>query len=343
MGEVYLADDVQENRKVALKMLTAAGMDDDALRRFKREIQLCSSCQHPGIVRIYDYGVNGSQPYYVMEVLDGWSLDRCVRRGEPLEVEQAVTVGIQVGEALAYLHGRGMLHRDIKPHNVFFDKSGQAKLVDFGLAWSSSATCITRTGQILGSPRYLSPEMVRGDELDERADLFQYGLVLYEIITGSARLRRRVGSRRHAEDRQGARGTAPEAESGGGPADFETVIDNLLAKEPRRSLPEGRRARGRPEACAAGRGGAAAPAASATPSSFGGAQRGPHPGHVGLRGGARGGEPPGGASPQDRPLERLCGWWPSSSPARWPGRSGGRIDLPWRGTCESVPSPAAPF
>jgi eukaryotic-like serine/threonine-protein kinase len=196
MGVVYKAEDIRLHRFVALKFLPDdLAQDSLALERFRREARAASALNHPGICTIHDIGEEGGRPFIAMEYIDGETL-RAHIHGQPLPPEEIVRLGIQIADALDAAHTQGIIHRDIKPANVFVTRRGQAKVLDFGLAKlvptgvgltadsQEIADSTSVAGLISGTPSYMSPEQVRGDNLDQRTDIFSLGLLLYEMATG---------------------------------------------------------------------------------------------------------------------------------------------------------------
>src|ERR671910_2351299 len=186
MAEVYLAHDAVLDRDVALKVLSRRyAEDDEVIERFRSEARSAAALSHPNIVSIYDRGETEDGTYYiVMEYVAGGTLHERILREGPLPPHTAAAVATQVAEALMEAHHRGIVHRDVKPQNILTTVSGDVKVADFGIARAASSATLTRTGVILGSVHFMSPEQAVGLPVDPRSDLYSLGAVLYEMLTG---------------------------------------------------------------------------------------------------------------------------------------------------------------
>ncbi len=189
MGSVYKAYDRELDRMVALKVIRSALLaDPSAVQRFKQELLLGSKISHRNILRIHDLGDVDGMKFISMAFVDGEDLHTILRREGRLSIARAVRIAQQITEALVAAHAEGVVHRDLKPHNILIDRAGTAFVSDFGLAKSlasSAAPGVTRTGELLGTPRYMAPEQVEGVTVDHRVDLYALGLILYEMVTGT--------------------------------------------------------------------------------------------------------------------------------------------------------------
>jgi serine/threonine protein kinase len=184
MGVVYKARDTVLGRLVALKVMTSSLADNAEVReRFLREARAVSMLQHANIVVVFELGEHDGNPYIVMEYLDGEPLDCTIRANIALTVLQKIDIILQVSKALQYAHERGIVHRDVKPGNIMLMRDGNVKVVDFGIAHLADHT-ITRTGLVLGTVSYMSPEQLNGEPVDARTDIFSLGIVFYLLLTG---------------------------------------------------------------------------------------------------------------------------------------------------------------
>jgi serine/threonine protein kinase len=194
MGEVYKARDTRLNRNVAVKTLPESlAADTDRLRRFTLEAQSASSLNHPNILAIYDIGTHEGAPYLVSELLEGETLRERLKSGK-LSVPKSVEYARQVANGLAAAHAKDITHRDIKPENIFITRDGRAKILDFGLAkmkadvpdgnGNTRTATVTAAGTVMGTVGYMAPEQVRGQVADARADIFSFGVILYEMLSG---------------------------------------------------------------------------------------------------------------------------------------------------------------
>jgi len=243
MGEVYRARDPKLGREVAVKVLPPHLLaDPDQRRRFEQEARALSALNHPNILTIHDFQGQAGAPFLVMELLDGESLRQRLG-GRPLPPRRAVDLALQVAQGLAAAHGKGILHRDLKPENLFLCRDGRVKILDFGLAKSARGTAdperstgvwagparSTETGLVMGTAGYMSPEQVRGEDLDARSDLFSLGVVLWEMLTG----RRPFQAASQVETLHAIlKEEAPDLDPALGiPAGLARIVDRCLAKD----------------------------------------------------------------------------------------------------------------
>jgi serine/threonine protein kinase len=244
MGVVYEAQDIRLGRRVALKFLPETmAQDETALQRFEREARAASSLNHPGICTIYEVEEHDHQPVIVMELLEGKSLKERIREG-PVSTDEFLEFGTQAADALEAAHAKGIIHRDIKPGNIFIVSSGRVKILDFGLAKVRTTGAaenkagevevgddsLTQEGVIPGTTPYMSPEQAQGEEIDARSDLFSLGVVLYELATGQRPFARNnrtltIDAIRHAHP------VAPSSLNPALPAKLDAVITRTLEKD----------------------------------------------------------------------------------------------------------------
>src|SRR5678816_3316272 len=197
MGEVYLARDTQLGRDVAVKVLPSTYSDDqERLHRFEQEACAASALNHPNILSIYDVGAHDGSPYVVSELLQGQTLRQRIS-GTTLAQKRAIDYALQIAHGLAAAHEKGIVHRDLKPDNLFITNDGRVKILDFGLAKLTGAgnTELSQTsiptrrvdtdpGKVMGTVGYMSPEQLKGRQVDHRSDIFSFGAILYEMLSG---------------------------------------------------------------------------------------------------------------------------------------------------------------
>ena len=240
MGEVYRGRDTRLDRAVAIKVLRPDVAADPAFRaRFDREAKTISQLDHPNICPLFDIGEQDGTAYLVMPLLEGESLADRVRRG-PLPLPAALRLAISLASALTYAHGRSVLHRDIKPHNMLMLADGRTMLLDFGIAkpyglessdtMADTAPALTRAGQTLGTLEYMAPEQLAGRIVDGRSDMFSLGIVLAEIVTGTHPFRGATPAVTASAIL--GRPYAGQADATGPAADFDRIVRRMLATEP---------------------------------------------------------------------------------------------------------------
>src|SRR4051812_31159905 len=184
MADVYLADDSQLGREVALKVLHRRfARDREFVERFRREASAAAGLQHPNIVSVFDRGEYDGTYYIAMEYLPGRTLKEIVHDEAPLDQQRAIAYAIQILQAAGFAHRRGVIHRDFKPHNVIVGADDRLKVTDFGIA-RAGASEMTETGSIMGTAQYLSPEQAQGQRVGTASDLYSIGIILYELLGG---------------------------------------------------------------------------------------------------------------------------------------------------------------
>ena len=237
MGIVYKAKDPKINRLLAIKTIRFSdefeekGVDD-IKKRFLREAEIAGQLSHSSIVAIYDVGEDFDLTYMAMEFLNGEDLKEYCRRGSLLPLRKVLYIIAEAALALDYAHQQGVIHRDIKPGNIMLLKSGKIKVTDFGIAKAVS-TSQTKSGIILGTPNYMSPEQINGDELDGRSDIFSLGVVFYELLTGRLPFQGQSLANLFYQIKQ-ARHRPPREINPKVPRPCEQIIDKALAKDPDR-------------------------------------------------------------------------------------------------------------
>lgn len=234
MSEVWLAEDTELERRVAIKLL---GIDADA-ERFNREARAVAALAHPNICRLYDFGEDKGRPFMVLEYLPGGTLEDRLVTGDPSPDGETRRIAVELASALAHAHDRGLVHRDLKPANVLFDEDGRAKIADFGIARLSGARTLTEAGTLLGTAAYISPEQASGLPATPASDVYSFGVILYRLVAG--RLPFEAGTalelaEMHVRDEPPPlRALRPDA-----PTDLAEVAQAALAKDPDARPPDG--------------------------------------------------------------------------------------------------------
>jgi hypothetical protein len=232
MGIVYRAVQETRDRPVAIKILPSSLMTSGtAIPRFLREIQACTQLTHPNIIRILDSGEISGQPFYAMELLEAHTLREMLADNGPLPIGQVIEIFKQMLEALGYCHNEGLIHRDVKPHNIMVDHLNHATLMDFGLVKMLERSGITHSKRIVGSPNYMCPEMLQGADITSQADLWSLGCVIYELLTGErafpGKAIRDIGSKILKEDPAPVPDRRPDC-----PIGLAQIVSGLLKKVP---------------------------------------------------------------------------------------------------------------
>jgi eukaryotic-like serine/threonine-protein kinase len=238
MSTVYLARDETLERSVAAKVLHAGISDQpDQLERFRREARSVAQLSHPNVVAVIDAGEDGGHPYIVFEYIDGETLKQRIDRLGKLPVDEAAAYAIEIGRGLAAAHARRLVHRDVKPQNVLIDRDGRAKVTDFGIALSLESDGLTKTGRVLGTTDYVSPEQAMGKEIDARSDIYSLGVLLYEMLTGKVPFEAEtlvgVAMKHVNEPMPNVQKARPDCSSA-----LAAVVEHATEKDPRHRYPD---------------------------------------------------------------------------------------------------------
>jgi len=238
MGSVYEVQDLKENRVLALKILTQVAMEDDSEQRFMREFEMLSKMNHPAVLKVYGWGRYEDQLYFVSEFVSGRDLKSEIKTRGPWPADDAAKLAAVVADALAVAHSMGIVHRDIKPHNIMIANDGSVRLLDFGVARKTGGgmETLTKTGMIVGTPEYMSPEQFGTHRVDERSDLYSLGVILYRMVSGE---RPFYGSRAELLEAQLHQPPPPPSEYAYVSPQFEALILKALAKDPAQRFQSG--------------------------------------------------------------------------------------------------------
>ena len=231
MGEVWKAEDTQLRRTVALKFLSSDAIDNEEIKaRLIREAQASAALDHPNICHVYGIHEENGETFIAMAYIDGPSLAEKIKE-RPLPLDEALNIAIQIAEGLQEAHEKGIVHRDIKPHNVMLTAKGQVKIMDFGLASLAGRSKLTKSGTTLGTPAYMAPEQLEGRDVDRRADIWALGCVLFEMLTQ----RTPFAAEYEQAIAYGILNEEPEpvtALRSGLPTEIDRVLSRALAKDP---------------------------------------------------------------------------------------------------------------
>src|ERR671919_2866768 len=238
MSTVYRALDQTLERRVAIKLMhREISSDSDQLERFRREARAVASLSHPHVVTVIDFGEDDDHPYIVFEYVEGETLKDRLRRIGRLPVAEAVAYAIEIGRALECAHTNLLVHRDVKPQNVLIDPEGRAKVTDFGIARELESDGLTKTGRVLGTTDYVSPEQALGREVDARSDIYSLGVLLYEMLTGEAPFQAEtvvgVAMKHVNEEMPDVQKRRPDCSSA-----LAAVVEHATEKDPRDRYPD---------------------------------------------------------------------------------------------------------
>lgn len=233
MGAVYAATDERLNRTVAVKLLKEElAHDPRFVERFRREARAAAALSHPNVAGVFDHGEDEGRHFIVMELAPGHDLARVLREEGAFTPDRTMRIATQIADALAHAHSAGLVHRDVKPHNVIVDDNDRVKVTDFGIARAAGESTLTATGSVLGSAHYISPEQASGTHIGPASDIYSLGIVVYEMLTGALPFTGESAlgvAMRHVNDDV----PAPSSLNPDVPAALDAVVARATAKEPR--------------------------------------------------------------------------------------------------------------